>query len=654
LSVEVLEDRLTPSTFQVTSAADPTGPLVPGTLRYEINQANMPGNGGSTVEITSSVSSAAINLTAGALSITSNMTIANDSGHPIDLHQATAGSRVITISGPQAIQATITGTSSASELTIDGGSVTNANGGGILVTNPLNTLALVYVTLINNSASGPAVSSSTQLGTGGGICSSGVVFIDHSTVGTTQSPNHATGLGGGIWAGKGVTVSAGSVSGNTATAFGGGIAVNSGNVTIDFTSSVNNNSTSGTGGGIAVASGNITVSNGSHVDKNSASSVGGILAGSGTVYVVNLSTVSSNTATSTGSGGGGIFDVKGSVYLSDAQVNNNTSHGMFSGGITILLGGVSVLDSSEVNSNTGNGPGGGIADNFLGSVTIAGSSQVNGNTGAGLGGGIVNFSGGFGGFNISGNSQVNSNKVTNAETVPQVVATFLTLIKSPAIGSFAVVVGGSGGGQMKAALKQAVQYGRQTQNLMQQALRQARGAPAGLVAGGGIATLLGCPVVITTSSQVQGNTAGVSVNGRAAPGIGGGIFAFRGRISISAGVISGNSATAGGGGIWSAGTLNVSDSLIALNTAANASTPVQGGGLLNGPGGRATILNSLIFGNHGGLGGGMANQASLTVIDTTIENNVATSTGGGIFNHRKLVQVGNTYSGNTPNDVATG
>src|SRR5262249_5080481 len=143
-------------------------------------------------------------------------------------------------------------------------------------------------------------------------------------------------------------------------------------------------------------------------------------------------------------------------------------------------------------------------------------------------------------------------------------------------------------------------------------------------------------------------------NGRAAPGIGGGIFAFRGRISINAGVISGNSASAGGGGIWSAGTLNVSDSLIALNTAANASTPVQGGGLLNGPGGKATILNSLVFGNHGGLGGGMANQASLTVIDTTIENNVATSTGGGIFNHRKLVQVGNTYSGNKPNDLATG
>src|SRR5438105_3598309 len=179
-SLEVLEDRVTPSTFQVTNALDPTGAPVPGSLRFEMAQANLPGNAGSTVAISSGVTAGTINLNAGELPITSNMTIVNNAGHPIEIHQATAGSRVFNITGPLAIQVTITGVSATSMLTIDGGSVTNANGGGIAATNPLNVLTLSFVNVVNNSASASASGARPQPGSGGGIFTSGTLILDHS------------------------------------------------------------------------------------------------------------------------------------------------------------------------------------------------------------------------------------------------------------------------------------------------------------------------------------------------------------------------------------------------------------------------------------------------------------------------------------------
>src|SRR5262249_54085744 len=78
LSLEVLEDRFPLSTFLVTNATDN---LMPGSLRYAITQANLPGNDGSTVRITNQVEGTIV-LTAGELPINASMTIRNDSGVP--------------------------------------------------------------------------------------------------------------------------------------------------------------------------------------------------------------------------------------------------------------------------------------------------------------------------------------------------------------------------------------------------------------------------------------------------------------------------------------------------------------------------------------------------------------------------------------------
>jgi hypothetical protein len=104
---------------------------MPGSLRYAITQANLPGNAGSIVKITNQVTGP-IDLTAGELPLNASMTIRNDSGAPVEIRQATANARVLHI-GSNAATVTITGVSSATSITLDGGSVTGANGGGILV-----------------------------------------------------------------------------------------------------------------------------------------------------------------------------------------------------------------------------------------------------------------------------------------------------------------------------------------------------------------------------------------------------------------------------------------------------------------------------------------------------------------------------------------
>src|SRR4051794_6545161 len=81
LSLDTLEDRVTPSTFLVTNASDPPHKLVSGSLRWAISQANLPRNQGSTVEITTAVKGP-IALHAGELTLRSSVTIENASGIP--------------------------------------------------------------------------------------------------------------------------------------------------------------------------------------------------------------------------------------------------------------------------------------------------------------------------------------------------------------------------------------------------------------------------------------------------------------------------------------------------------------------------------------------------------------------------------------------
>ena len=524
LSLEALEDRTTPSTFLVTTGVDLAGKLIPGSLRWAVAQANLPRNQSSTVAITPAVRGT-IALHAGELPIRSSMTIENDSGLPLTIQQATPNSRVFhVVANPRTTAVTITGQSAASLLTLTGGQVRNGNGGGILVDNPQNVLTVAYANVVGNSAAQVNDPRGGTKGNGGGIYSKGTLTLDHASVSanTASGPNAASGHAGGVYTDQGVTLVA------------------------------------------------------SHVDSNSARNAGGILNVLGSVDVLDGSSVNNNTSSAnsvnTGDfGGGGIGEMAGNVIISSSQVNDNKTVGMFSGGIVSLLGGVAVTDGSQIDGNTNNGPGGGIAANFEGPVTISDGSQVNGNTGAGLGGGIVNFSETFG-ISVTGQSQVAGNTLTNGEN-SLATSGLISVGLDPSF-QRPLVSGGRGDAVLTTALQLFVNACAQRAPLLGQALTALEALPSqgSVEVGGGISTVLGGPIDVSGGSNLSGNHFG----GAAAIGVGGGVFANLGPITIDGSTINGNIATSEGGGIWNGSSLSISNSTVTQNSAVGS-----GGGIFN-------------------------------------------------------------------------
>jgi hypothetical protein len=524
----VLEDRAVPTTFFVTSAVDAPGALVPGSLRWAVAQANLPQNQGSTVAITPLVQGA-ITLRAGELPIRSSLTIENDSGGPLTIRQATPGARIFHVfANARTTSVTIAGEGAGGNLTLTGGQALNANGGAILADNPLGDLSLSYVNVVLNTAIQLGASQRSVGGNGGGIYSRGAVALDHSSVSGNRAigPNSATGQAGGVYTDRGLTAFA------------------------------------------------------SHIDGNSARDAGGLFNVTGNVFVLAGSTVDGNSSTgnainSGDGGGGGIGEELGYVTVSDSQVAGNVAKGMYSAGIVSLMGGVSILARSQVDGNANNGPGGGIAANFLGPVIVNGFSEVDGNTGAGLGGGIVNFSERYG-ISVTGNSRVAGNILTNAET-GGVIGGFLQAASSPAFLS-----PGRSDALLGTVLRQFVTVVNQRAAAIKSA---ASTMPDGgnVTVGGGIASALTGPIVVADEGQVYGNVSGAIVQSPLSLGIGGGIFANQGPITVDSGVVSANVASGSGGGIWSGQSLVVTNSQVIGNVAG-----APGGGIFN----RGSYVNS--------------------------------------------------------------
>jgi hypothetical protein len=114
-----------------------------------------------------------------------------------------------------------------------------------------------------------------------------------------------------------------------------------------------------------------------------------------------------------------------------------------------------------------------------------------------------------------------------------------------------------------------------------------------------------------------------------------------------------NISTGTGGGMHNAGTLAVSNSTFA-NNSAGYSAAAHGGGIYNA--GTLAVSNSTFANNSasggGGLahGGGIWNQGNLMVGNSTFSGNSA-GTGGGIFNDGAGLAVTNsTFSGNSASD----
>ena len=157
--------------------------------------------------------------------------------------------------------------------------------------------------------------------------------------------------------------------------------------------------------------------------------------------------------------------------------------------------------------------------------------------------------------------------------------------------------------------------------------------------GGGIA-LAGGNSSRMTGGKVSGNSAarsggGILVNGTSAV------------LVVTGGEISGNTAGQNGGGISSSGTLQMENTIVENNTAAD-----NGGGIdLKSISNVCTMKSVSVRNNHAtaGIGGGIRLQGSsgLQMENCVVENNSASTYGGGIHLNGSLTMTNGSVTGNT-------
>jgi hypothetical protein len=277
--------------------------------------------------------------------------------------------------------------------------------------------------------------------------------------------------------------------------------------------------------------------------------------------------------------GGGIFNLEGTLLLSNTRVTGNTSAGgMMSAGGGIASGtlgtgplGTTVLNFSRVDDNTSSASAGGILNH--GGTLILNASQVDDNTAGQGGGGIASGTGGMGG---PGSSIL----VLNASQVEGNTAN-----GGPMAGAGGIANGGT------ATISST----------------EVEGNTAPGSAGGGI---LNHGVMTISQSRVTGNTTPADSAGD--QGIGGGIA------NINLGQVA--------PGAVNAGILTITFSQISRNTASG-----QGGGIFEATitptgtsaGGALTLAFSKVTGNQAAQGGGIfaVPGSPVTLVLTAVTRN---------------------------------
>jgi hypothetical protein len=281
--------------------------------------------------------------------------------------------------------------------------VANADGGGVVLENVVNSTGTLTVTnsTISNNHSGDA---------GGGIDTDGMgtVTITNTVITGNTDINQGAGVYidaiqvGTVFVSANATLTGTTVSNNQAintgiTASGGGIS-NAGNGIITISNStVANNFSGGSGGGFSDENnaGTLIVSNSIFLNNSAVGSGGGIQEGGPSTTITN-SLFQGNTSSATG---GGLFLNGVAVSLQNNTLVGNTALGG-GGGAEIQTSGIGTSATTITNStftgnsSTGNAAAGGTANGggidapaaFTGLLSLL-NDTINGNT-ATNGGGV--------------------------------------------------------------------------------------------------------------------------------------------------------------------------------------------------------------------------------------------------------------------------
>ena len=347
------------------------------TLRAAIEEANaLPACG--VIDINFSGVPSPISLATALPSINHNININGPSANLLRVQRSTAGGtpnfRVFHINSGRTV--TISG------LTIANGNLITfeQNGAGVLNNGIL--------TLTNCNIYGNNAGVAGSFGQGGGIYNSASLVLSNCNVGGIGAgqPNSAGASGGGVFSNGPLTMTGGSIVGNS----GNGIAIGTGTTATLNSVAITNNSENGNGGAGIRSRGTANIANCLIANNTALGGSGGGILNGGTLTAVN-STVSSN---GTIGSGGGIDNFNATTNLINVTITNNrvdtNNTGEYSSGGIHPAGGTVLLKNTIVAGNF-RGSTGNTADDVTSPVSPSSSFNLIGAcNGCGLSNGVNN------------------------------------------------------------------------------------------------------------------------------------------------------------------------------------------------------------------------------------------------------------------------
>lgn len=136
------------------------------------------------------------------------------------------------------------------------------------------------------------------------------------------------------------------------------------------------------------------------------------------------------------------------------------------------------------------------------------------------------------------------------------------------------------------------------------------------------------------------------------PMLGGGNILNQGRLTMQSVLIRDGYSDVQGGNIANYGSMSLTDGTVS----GGGVQYVGGAGIYNAPGANATITRAGIRGNsnsHSGQGGGALNRGSMSIIDSTLQDNYSVN-GSNVNNEGTLTIRGSTFIGNADDEFQPG
>lgn len=283
--------------------------------------------------------------------------------------------------------------------TLNGNKATSTDGGGIYLGGGSFTVSATGSLNLGGATS----SEGNTAGTNGGGVYCGAAFTVN---GTSNIQNNTAQNGGGVYVKEGYSASftkQANLTNNKASANGGAIYVNGGNISLVGNSFTGNNAVQG--GAVYLTGGSLTASGDSQVKNNYSTDKGG-------AFYVNGGTVTLTSATISGNGKNGSSVTTtdgGAIYVTGTgagfsatgttDISSNAATG--NGGAVYVEGGDVNLVQNEINSN--NSANGGAIYLNTGGFTASGSTTMNSNAATINGGAVYVMNGNI---KITGSSSI--------------------------------------------------------------------------------------------------------------------------------------------------------------------------------------------------------------------------------------------------------